>query len=261
MPLSLFALTLSRISKYSNIRYVTLHFYNEPTIDPLFFERVEMLSRRGLKLILFTNGSGLNPSYLEKLKASHVINRIYFTIPSIEEREFKQYVGDTADLVHSVDIIRLAVKLGFDVRLSIQGLSEDRQRRRKEVCQYFDLPLTQAAEWETYDRAGSVPRQNSGQHTCIESRCLVGCPHILTRLYISVDGDILLCDQDFFKNNCLGNIQTGQLQDILSGQTARKYKRWIFGMEYAPNDWICRRCQRMAQSQNMERFRKGKLDL
>ena len=245
MPMPLFDQILQRIAGWPEIRCVTLHYFNEPTLDPLFDQRVERIRRQGLRLLLFTNGSGLSPNRLKDLAASGVVEQIYFTFPSCDEGEFNRLTGTTGQFSHSDSVIRAAKDLGLDVRLSVQGAREEKKERIRSICQWFGLSRSQIAPWETFDRAGNLDGITCCRHTKVARPRLAGCGHILQRLYVDVQGTLLLCDQDFEKTARFGNVCSADFDELLHTRGARQYKRWIFGAEEAPADFLCRRCQRM----------------
>ena len=251
MPMPLFELILKRIAECPSIRHVTLHYFNEPTIDPFFLQRVERLCRQGLGLYLFTNGSGLCKSLLKELKATGIVEAIYFTFPSANQEEFVRLTGGKGAMAHSTAMVRTAIALGFDVRLSVQGEAQEKRQRIAEICKLFSLPPAQIAPWETFDRAGSVSAQPYRRYTRITCERLCGCRHILSRLYVDVEGSLLLCDQDFDKTICFGDVRDGRFEDLLASRRAGEIKRWIFGGQRAPDELLCRHCQRMLEAQRL----------
>ncbi len=253
MPLRLFDQILQRIAAWPKIRCVTLHYFNEPTLDPLFDQRVERIRRQGLRLLLFTNGSGLNRNRLEVLAASGVVEQIYFTFPSCDEAEFDRMTGTVGQFSHSDNVIRTAKALGLDVRLSVQGEREGKNERLHSICQWFGVSRSQIAPWETFDRAGNLDGIACCAHTRVERSRLAGCGHILQRLYVDVQGNLLLCDQDFAKTARFGSVCGADFDELLHTRRAQQYKRWIFGAQEAPADFLCRRCQRMQNTLQRQR--------
>ena len=55
---------IDKIAPIDTIRYVTFHFYNEPTLDRFFDERIAVLEQHGLHLALFTHGYRTRYSYM-----------------------------------------------------------------------------------------------------------------------------------------------------------------------------------------------------
>lgn len=253
MPLPLFDQILQRIAAWPEIRCVTLHYFNEPTLDPLFDQRVERIRRQGLRLLLFTNGSGLNRNRLETLAVSGIVEQIYFTFPSCDEAEFNRLTGTVGQFSHSAGMIRAAKALGLDVRLSVQGEREGKKERLHSICQWFGLPRSQIAPWETFDRAGNLDGVACCPHTRVDRPRLAGCGHILQRLYVDVQGNLLLCDQDFAKTARFGSVCDADFDELLHTRRAQQYKRWIFGAQEAPDDFLCRRCQRMQNTLQRQR--------
>ena len=61
MPMDLFTEIIEKLSGYVSVRFVTFHFFNEPTLDRFFDDRIRVLREHGMKLSLSTNASTRSP--------------------------------------------------------------------------------------------------------------------------------------------------------------------------------------------------------
>ncbi|MDR1329927.1 MAG: radical SAM protein, partial [Oscillospiraceae bacterium] len=93
MSMELFNLVLLRAEKNGKIKTIAFNFYNEPTIDRYFEERILKLSQTNIKLSLHTNAIELDQKKIELLKNSNVLSAIYFNIPSINKEVFERMTG------------------------------------------------------------------------------------------------------------------------------------------------------------------------
>ena len=254
MPMWLFNSIIDSIQNLDNVTHITLHYYNEPTLDPLFLDRIKKIAKTKLKVMLFTNGSGLNNEKLEILKSYDVISKIYFTLPSVNPIDFERMTGTKDQFGRTIDIIQRAQRKGFDVNLSVQGPTNEKKINRQNILKKIHCTPDHIAGWLTYDRAGILKGNKYFKNTNITSNYLFGCPHIINRLYIDVDGNFILCDQDFYKKTLYANIRDADINTILKSPKIVNYRKQIFGGEKANQSIICRKCQRMEESEILRTY-------
>ena len=61
-------------------------------------------------------------------------------------------------------------------------------------------------------------------------------------MHVTPHGKCVLCCQDYFDQYVIGDLHTESLDEILGGPQMALYRRWLYGMEEAPQDFICRHC-------------------
>ncbi len=93
------------------------------------------------------------------------------------------------------------------------------------------------------DRAGNVvvglrPTELAGK--------LCGCEQTGSRpvqwVHITPLGQCVLCCQDYHDQYVVGDLGEESLRDILGGPRMSLMRRWVYGMEEAPADFLCRNC-------------------
>ena len=52
----------------------------------------------------------------------------------------------------------------------------------------------------------------------------------------------MLCCQDYHHEHVVGDLHEESLREILSGPRMALLRRWVYGMEEAPPDFMCRNC-------------------
>jgi len=62
------------------------------------------------------------------------------------------------------------------------------------------------------------------------------------RVHVTPSGQVVLCCQDYHEQYAVGDLHQESLEDILRGPRLALLRRWVYGMEEAPADFICRRC-------------------
>lgn len=93
MPLNMFTHILRELKNLGTIRYLTFHAFNEPTIDPHFHERLQIIKELDFKLELFTNASCLNKIFIMYMKKLHIIYKLKINLPSIDKGNFTRMTG------------------------------------------------------------------------------------------------------------------------------------------------------------------------
>lgn len=238
MPMPLFEDILDKLSPYETIRYVTFHFYNEPTLDRLFEDRIAALRSRGLLLRLFTNASNLTDSKIEALR-SDVLYKLVVNLPALQEQDFQELTRSRT-LAKSLRNLDAAVDAGLPVEITVNGVGDDLMRRLGELRERYEprgVPVTPTV---ISDRAGTVPGTYH-QAVRIEGP-LRGCAWPVNHVHFSVSGEVFICCNDYYQREKFGNIGSGPLDEIMSGPEAVLARRRVFGVADAPDDYLCRSC-------------------
>ena len=236
--LELFEEIIRKSAEYGYIRYVTLHGYNEPTIDPLFFQRVDVIRKYGLKLVLFTNGTGLTKDALHSLIDSGILRNIYFNLPSVDPEIFILRTGYN-HLEKILNHIQYAIDIGLKVVLSVQGTKEEQLSVVPAIEKRF--PNIEIVAIPSFDRAGILDNQYN-KKIYLDKTNLKGCGFVLTTVHIGIDGEMYLCLEDFFKKTTYANISDGSLSQILQCEKLQDLKRRVWGDIPAESDFLCRKC-------------------
>lgn len=238
MDMKLFSNIIDKAKAYKKIQYITLHAYNEPTINPMFFEQVKIISEAGFRLILYTNGSGLDQDLLQFLKQSGCVRNIVFNIPSTNNKTFihmtRYYKPD-----YIKDIIKKSISMGFHTTLSIQGYGESQKVEADNAKRFF--PQAQILAVPSFDRGGLI-KNDFYRGIYINDEFLFGCGFMLSVLHIGVNGECFLCLEDFNKNYWWDNIRNQSIEDLLNSHRYIHYKKMIWGKIAAAENFICRKC-------------------
>lgn len=93
------------------------------------------------------------------------------------------------------------------------------------------------------DRAGYLPL---GIKPVRPHAHLRGCENMGSRpvqhLHITPYGHCLLCCEDYDERYVVGDLTVETVAEVLSGPRLAQLRRWIYGQEEAPDDFLCRRC-------------------
>jgi hypothetical protein len=239
MPMSLFEEIIAKLCPHETIKYVTFHFFNEPTLDPHFDQRVRVLQQYGMRLSLATNASALTEKKIRVLQEEGVLHHLVVNLPSLDEQEFRDL---TTSRHHGTSIRNLehAISAGFPVTIAVNGVGEDVIRNVQALKERFGPSGAEVLPTQTCDRAGTVKGK---YHQSIRvDGPLRGCSWPVNHAYFSVRGDMFICCNDYYQREVFGNIQQGSIHEIMSSPAAVRLRRRVFGVEPAPEDYICRTC-------------------
>ena len=246
MELALFKKILKQAQACKTVRYITLHSYNEPTIDKNFIPYLKEIAATDLKLVLYTNGSGLDAGKIQFLKTYPNLRNIIVTIPSADPERFRCKTGSN-DYEATTAAIRSLLQAGLKVSLSVQGHGDE--AHRAEIEQLVQMyPGIQCNHHISFDRAGLLTNSYN-QQVQIDSARLYGCRSIMEILTVNVDGDAFLCCNDFKQAYRLGNVTKQSISDLLAGKAASRLRKKIWGGEDTKKDFICKKCFLMQLSE------------
>lgn len=243
ISLPLFNYIIDEAKAYGKFLTIALHSYNEPTIDPNFIYYVEAIAKSNMKLVLYTNGSGLTDEILKYLLFhKNVLQNIVFNFPSDNENDFNR-ITRSNDFSSAVKAIRFLIRNGIRPILSV--IAQDNRVVQQLQYQFPEASIFAAP---SFNRAGclyEVKRINFDK--------LKGCSILLQTVNISIDGDIYLCCNDFKHESKYGSIKKNSFSEVFNGADFQSKIKKIFGAEKAEPEFICRYCNAM----NIEEYHCG----
>ncbi|MGH8900595.1 MAG: radical SAM/SPASM domain-containing protein [Egibacteraceae bacterium] len=252
MPMALFEEIIRKISVYDTIRYVTFHFYNEPTLDRFFDERVAVLREHRLLLRLFTNASHLTDDKIEVLKRSGVLDRLVVNLPALQEEEFRA-LTQSKTRATSLRNLDAAIEHDLPVGIVVNGATEDISRRLAELRERYGPQGVPVNPTLLSDRAGTVVGSYN-QAIRIEGP-LRGCGWPVNHAHFSVSGEMFICCNDYYQRETFGNIRSESVHEIMTSPQALLVRRRVFGVANAPNDYVCRSCHDQLADFPLRQFR------
>ena len=257
MKMELFNDIIDKAENYRKIKAVTFNSYNEPTIDKYFCDRILRLAQTNIKLILYTNASNLDEDKISLLAKNNVLQILCINLPSLDEETFN-YMTGSLNFNKVVKNIDTAIEYGLPVKFSIQGSKEELNNNLPLIKKKYENIILQSDDYgESDDRAGALTNQYA-KNINIENEFLYGlCPETLNWLYISVNGDVFICNNDYFQNITYGNSSDYTMDDLVNNRKLQDLRKMIFGATQPPNDFLCRKCDHMRVSKMIYRFSKS----
>lgn len=224
---------------------VFLSNYNEPTIDPLFEERCRALFARGLSVSVLTNASHFAPDRAARLEEAGRFRYIGINLPTLDPERYLKMHGtrDLARVLANVDAMR-ARALAEETAIVVLG-NEDEDHRQDvaEIRERFE-PLG----WDVRPfRIRSRPSSGTYVPEPPAKKILRGCELMGSRpfehLHVTATARAVLCCQDYYERLVIGDLKTQTVAEVLGGDTMARLRRWTYGVEEAPDDFLCRRCE------------------
>ncbi len=241
MPMELFEEIIEKLRAQPSVKYVGFQFYNEPTLDKFFADRVKVLQSAGIKLALYTNASGLNAAKLDLLQRSGVLLHLVVNLPSLDEGQFAALTG-SATYRRSVTNLDLAVDMGIDpISIAVNGFGPARDTSVRVLRERYGPSGVDVYPTVLSDRAGQIERSPVNEEVRITGR-LTGCSYPVNHAQFSVAGDMFMCCNDYYQRETFGNVRDGSIHEIMTSPAAVALRRRVFGVDLAPDDMICRSC-------------------
>jgi MoaA/NifB/PqqE/SkfB family radical SAM enzyme len=224
---------------------VFLSNYNEPTIDPLFEERCEALFARGLPVSLLTNASHFGPERAARLEAKGRFRYIGVNLPTLDPERYRKLHGtrDLARVLANIDAMRARV-LAEETAIVVLGDNDDAHRNDvAEIRARFGPKGWQVRPFRIRSRPASgtfVPEPPARKK-------LKGCELMGSRpfehLHVTATAKAVFCCQDYYERLTIGDLNTQSVAEVLGGDAMARLRRWTYGVEDAPADFLCRRCE------------------
>ena len=246
MPLDFYERIVAQLAEYSStIEGVSMIHYNEPTIDKRFVEQVAILKNHGLPPAVLTNATGLTPARVDAILALGGLKYLSVNLSTLErERYAADRRGDHLKVVlKNLDYVKDR-PLAETMEIAVLGTGDDVHKRDfAEIGERFAGSRFAIKYYEVMDRAGNVP---IGLRPGATSKRLCGCEQTGSRplqwVHITPHGKCVLCCQDYHDRYVVGDLNEESLTEVLTGPRMALLRRWVYGIEEAPRDFLCRNC-------------------
>ncbi|HUP41656.1 MAG TPA: radical SAM protein [Thermoanaerobaculia bacterium] len=217
--------------------------YNEPTADKRFVDQVRTLKQAGLPPATLTNGTGLTPKRVDALVEMGGLRFLSINLSTLDAGRYAaDRKGDHLELVlKNLDYAKdRAVAEEMDIVVLGRG-DEVHRRDFEEIRLRFAGSRFNVKLFEVMDRAGYLQIGLAARN-----KTLCGCDNVgsrpLQHLHINPYGKCLLCCEDYDGNYVVGDLEEETLDEVLTGPRLALMRRWVYGLEESPADFICRSC-------------------
>jgi pyruvate-formate lyase-activating enzyme len=246
MPMDLYERILGELSAFRDtIEAVFMINYNEPTVDNRFLDQVRAIRAAGLRPAVLTNGTGLTPARIDRIVEMGGLRFLSINLSTLDrERYRRERGGDHLNAVlrnldHAKD---RPVAEQMDMVVLGTG-NEEHRRDFEEISRRFAGSRFEVKYFEVMDRSGYL---QIGHRPPLPKQRLCGCDNVgsrpLQHVHITPRGQCVLCCEDYDEKYVVGDLTRESVLDVLTGPKLALMRRWIYGLEEAPKDFICRGC-------------------
>jgi pyruvate-formate lyase-activating enzyme len=246
MPMDLYERILGELSEWRDtIEAVFMINYNEPTADKRFVDQVRAIKAAGLKPAVLTNGTGLTPGRVDDLVAMGGLRFLSINLSTLDrERYRKERGGDHLNVVlRNLDYVKDRPAAEQMDMVVLGTGNDDHKRDFEEISRRFAGSRFDVKYFEVMDRTGHV---QIGHRPMIPNQRLCGCDNVgsrpLQHIHITPRGQCVLCCEDYDEKYVVGDLTRESVQEVLTGPKLALMRRWIYGLDEAPKDFICRGC-------------------
>jgi len=246
MPTALYERIVGEIAPYRDtIEAVFMINYNEPTADKRFVDQVRAIKAAGLPPAVLTNGSGLTPDRVDALLEMGGLRFLSINLSTLDrERYRRDRGGDHLPVVlRNLDYLR-DKPLAEVMDMAVLGTGDEAHKRDfEEISQRFAGSRFDVKYYEVMDRAGYL---QIGHRPASRERRICGCENVgsrpLQHLHITPQGKCVLCCEDYDGKYVVGDLTRESVAEVLAGPAMALMRRWVYGLERAPEDFLCYGC-------------------
>ena len=246
MPPAMFENIVNMLTEYrSTLESVFLQSYNEPTLDRQFVDHCRTLFRAGLPVAVLSNGTGLTPAKVDALAEEGPLRYICINLSTMDRERYQRDRGEDhlAAVMRNLDYAK-GVRLAEQMKIVVLGVgNEEHDRDFRDIHAHFAGSRFEVERHVVMDRAGWL---DVGLKPPGPKKNLAGCDNVgsrpLQHLHITPKGLCVLCCEDYDEKYVVGDLTKSTIAQVLESDEMAKLRRWIYGVENAPDDFICRSC-------------------
>lgn len=245
MPDELFHGIVNQLTTIPTLEAVFLQSYNEPTVDRRFVELCQALFAKGLPVAVLSNGSGFTPAKTDALIESGPLRYLCINLSTLDRERYQRDRGEDhlTVVLRNLDYMKDRLLAG-EMKIVVLGKGDDEHQKDFEsIRDRFAGSRFVVEAHVVMDRAGWL---DVGMKAQDREKRLAGCDNVgsrpLQHLHITPHGKCVLCCEDYDENYVVGDLTLNSITEVLEGDELAKMRKWIYGIEEAPADFMCRDC-------------------
>ncbi|HET7437524.1 MAG TPA: radical SAM/SPASM domain-containing protein [Thermoanaerobaculia bacterium] len=246
MPDALFHRIVNELTAFrGTLESVFLQSYNEPTLDRRFVDQCRTLFEAGLPVAVLSNGSGLTAAKVDALIESGPLRYLCINLSTLDRERYKAERGEDhlGVVLRNLDYLKDR-PVAQEMRMVVLGKGDDTHQRDFEAIRdRFAGTRFTVDPQVVMDRAGWL---DVGMKPASKQKQLAGCDNVGSRpiqhLHITPRGRCVLCCEDYDENYVVGDLTKNTIAEVLEGPELAQMRRWVYGLEEAPDDFMCRDC-------------------
>ena len=245
MPDEMFDRIVNELVGIPTLEAVFLQSYNEPTVDRRFVELCQRLFAQGLPVAVLSNGSGFTPAKTDALIESGPLRYLCINLSTLDRERYQKDRGEDhlTVVLRNLDYMKDR-HVADEMKIVVLGKGDDEHQRDFDAIRdrFAGTRFTVEAH-VVMDRAGWLDVGIKAQD---REKRLAGCDNVgsrpLQHLHITPHGKCVLCCEDYDENYVVGDLTRNTIAEVLEGDELAKMRKWVYGIEEAPADFMCRDC-------------------
>ncbi len=201
--------------------------------------------RRGLPVSILTNASHFTPDRARRLEALGKFRYIGINLPTLDPERYFLLHGtrDLALVLANIDAMRTS-SLAEETAIVVLGEEDEAHRRDVED----DHRALRPQGWTIKPfKIRSRPASGTYVPEPPPKKRLRGCELMGSRpfehLHVTATARAVLCCQDYYEKLTIGDLKTQTVAELIGGEAMARLRKWTYGVEEAPEDFLCRRCE------------------
>jgi hypothetical protein len=219
--------------------------YNEPTVDRRFVDQCRTLLAAGLKVGVNSNGSGLTPAKVDALVDSGPLRFLSINLSTLDRERYHRDRGQDQlpRVLRNLDYAKDR-PVAEEMVVVVLGTGDERHDQEAEAARrYFAGSRFEVTTGRIMDRAGHI---DVGLKPASGNPRLCGCDNVgsrpLQHLHITPHGKCVLCCEDYDEQYQVGDLNQSSVEEVLTGDRIATLRRWVYGLEDSPDDFLCKGC-------------------
>lgn len=243
---ALFAQIVEELKAFrGTLESVFLQSYNEPTLDRRFLDHVRTLIENGLPVAVLSNGSGFTAAKTDAIIAMGGLRYLCINLSTLDRERYQAERGADHLPVVLRNLEHMKDKpLAQQMNIVVLGTGDPTHDADFEAIRgRFAGSRFSVEKHVVMDRAGWL---DVGLKAAGRMRPLAGCDNVgsrpLQHLHITPQGKCVLCCEDYDEKYVVGDLTQNTVAEVLAGDEIAKLRRWVYGIDEAPEDFMCRDC-------------------
>jgi MoaA/NifB/PqqE/SkfB family radical SAM enzyme len=229
----------------STLEGIFLQSYNEPTLDRRFVDQCRTLFSADLPVSVLSNGSGLTPAKVDALAQAGPLRYLCINLSTLDRERYARDRGEDhlGVVLRNLDYAK-DQPVAQEMRMVVLGTGTDEHQDDFEaIRERFAGSRFIVDKHVVMDRAGWL---DVGLKPPARKTQLRGCDNVgsrpLQHLHITPRGRCILCCEDYDERYVVGDLTQSTIEQVLASDEVAKLRKWVYGLEDAPEDFICRNC-------------------